>query len=123
MPLKNTHSAIAPHCRDPELRRWDAYSVFPVDVLARRILTTGDSAKASRFSSSYPTRIDRLHAPELLLRRGRSLLASAGMVLHALLTLGLHFIPFLLLSWVKQRADLCVCSVVDIHHFRASILL
>lgn len=60
---------------------------------------------------------------KLLLRRGRSLLAGAAMILHALFALGLHFIPFLLLRRVEKRTHLRVRIVADIHHLRPAVLL
>jgi len=57
-----------------------------------------------------------------------ALLAGAGVrraratVLHPLLTLSLHFVPLRLLIRVKERADLRVGALVDLHHFGAAIL-
>src|SRR5579863_131121 len=45
------------------------------------------------------------------------------MLLHPLFTLGLHFVPFLLLVGVEKRTDLCVAGLVDLHHFGMAILL
>ena len=44
-------------------------------------------------------------------------------ILHPLFTLGLHFVPLLLLRRVEERADLCVAGFVDLHHFGVAILL
>ncbi len=43
--------------------------------------------------------------------------------LSPLLTLGLHFVPLLLLVRVKERSYLRVAGLVDVHHFGAAILL
>jgi len=48
---------------------------------------------------------------------------AVATVLSPLLTLGLHFIPFLLLGRVEERANLRVGALVDLHHFGVAILL
>jgi len=45
------------------------------------------------------------------------------MSLHPLLLLTLHLIPFFLLIIVKQRTDLIVRRLVNLHHFGMTVLL
>src|SRR5271170_2103460 len=95
----------------------------------RRHVTLGKRAPAASCAGAQ-RRWLALAFREKLLLRGWALLAGAGVgrtsgatALHPLRPLGLHFVPFLLLGRVKERANLRVAALVDLHHLAAAIRL
>lgn len=58
----------------------------------------------------------------LLVGAGRRRLISVMMTLHALLAVGLHLIPLLLLGGIEEGADLIGGGFVNLHHLFVALI-